>query len=184
MSHARIGLIWIGSLTGSTITIQYQSNTITRRTRSPTYCQKDKQQCNNGQHSSMCSTYTHKFALQFRILPRKLRCQILWRLFFKRSKERIPMIGQWFNDSRQFDPEAFPKSRAGQCVMGSSSHEFAPSSVPEEKIEELWKTFAKPCVVSFALPSGDANLHLWQENNMETHEITRLTRDQTHNSPF
>ena len=38
------------------------------------------------------ATYTHKLAVQFRILRRRLRCQVLWQPLSKRVKERITVI--------------------------------------------------------------------------------------------
>ena len=36
---------------------------------------------------------------------------------------------QWFNGSKQFDPDAVQPSGVGQCVMETSSYEFASGSI-------------------------------------------------------
>ena len=51
-----------------------------------------------------------------------------------------PPDRQWFNDSKHFDPEAVQPSGAGQCVMETSSYEFASGSITggdERRIVEL-----------------------------------------------
>ena len=121
-------------------------------------------------------THTHTSSLFNFAFFKKAEMSISMPAAFLAVEGTDPRDRQWFNDSKQFDPEAFEPSRAGLCDMGTSSREFVAGSIPKRENEEFWNTFAKNRVLCHVRCPAVMPIFILGKNNMKTNEMTHLIK--------